>query len=160
MTENLDWDSGDSGNCFSYPANDNYAKDNKLGKIYYPNKLLYPNPGYSGIQPGWRLPSPANWRNLIDVFGSDPYAYNALIDGGGSGLNLQLGGYYTYFDDQPAGVRDEGEIGYYATADSTGNSNQTNAIFDNQYGIKESSVSNLAEYISFVSVRFVKDIME
>ncbi len=53
--------------------------------------LLYTyQAAYLNTPPGWRIPTQADWQALIDKYGAD--AYTALMAGGSSGLNAQLGG--------------------------------------------------------------------
>ncbi len=153
MTENLDWDSGNSGSFESYPANDTYAKDNKLGKLYSPYYAA------SYAQPGWRLPAPSNWQDLFDLYGSQsngscikPDTYNAFLDkdGGASGLNIQLGGYYTY-----PKINDEASVGCYASSYLPGSSVNGTVVFNSS--LRTTSISNTSGY-GCVSVRFVREI--
>lgn len=42
---------------------------------------------------GWQLPSKEDWQALLDSYGDEKQAYDALIEGGGSGFAALLGGY-------------------------------------------------------------------
>ena len=155
MTKNLDWDSGDSNHCMSYPANDTYADDQNLGKLYNPYYAV------NYAQPGWRLPAPSNWQDLFDLYGSQsngsciqPDTYNAFLgkDGGASGLNIQLGGYYSYSNSK---INDEASVGCYASSYLPGSGLNSTAVFDGN--LRNTSIPTTSGY-SLVSVRFVTEI--
>jgi uncharacterized protein (TIGR02145 family) len=59
---------------------------------------------------GWRLPTKEDFDELIDHFGGPQEAYNALIEGGSSGFNAHLGGFYSY---SPVGYSWLTDNGFY-----------------------------------------------
>lgn len=70
-------------------ANGNLATMTTLG-LYYNYKQLIPT-----IPKGWRLPTEAEWKNLIQLYGAgnQKQAIAALEKGGSSGLDLEIGGW-------------------------------------------------------------------
>jgi uncharacterized protein (TIGR02145 family) len=72
----------------SYSYNDLPVNEPKYGRLYTADapSTQFP-PG------GWRIPSQDDWQALFDSHGDSHAAYEALIDGGSSGFNAQLGGY-------------------------------------------------------------------
>jgi len=129
----------------------------KLG-MYYNNDPKYEDPYgrlYTGDelsnQPaGWRVPTSNDWMRLF-TYVKDPYP--ALIAGGSTGFNAQLGGNYTPGNaPEFQGLRIRG---YYWTS-SPKNAEQTNLI---SFSSETQSVGFPAFYnTSAASIRLVKDI--
>ena len=82
MTENLNFEIEAS---WWYQENEAYGKEH--GRLYTWEAAL------KACTPGWRLPTEDEWRDLIESFGGPDTGYNALIEGGESGMNFLLGGY-------------------------------------------------------------------
>jgi uncharacterized protein (TIGR02145 family) len=84
MTENLKYQIKGS-KCFETKA----TTDCDLFGRYY----IWDNA--NAICPeGWRIPTIQDWMILINELGGEKLAYSKLIEGGESGLNLKLGGYF------------------------------------------------------------------
>ena len=144
MTENLDYDTGDSLSR-SYPSSySDYASKHKLGRLYSAQNAT------NWVQPGWRLPTPTDWNTLRNFFGGDPLiAYAALIDEGASGFNAQLGGYYgSYFADV--------EVNGRYCSDSADQTSYQVAFF---YGARSKFYMDTSYAGYYFSLRFVKDLI-
>jgi uncharacterized protein (TIGR02145 family) len=72
----------------SYDYGDIPANEATYGRLYDPAVLTQP-------PPGWQVPTVADWNALFGGFGTVKQAYAALIAGGRSGFNAQLGGQRT-----------------------------------------------------------------
>jgi len=109
MAENLNFDVGEG--CWFY---DN---DPKNGEQY--GRLYTWEAAQRACPPGWRLPTDEEWRKLKDSFGGREGAYEALIEGGGSGFDALLGGWR----DTDGSFYNLAGSGYYwsATENSSGN---------------------------------------
>jgi len=83
MTHNLDHDEAGL-----YLYNVDTRNEQQYGR-------LYPGTVPSAVSPptGWHIPSQKDWQALFDKYGTRKAAYEALISGGPSGFNSQLGGY-------------------------------------------------------------------
>lgn len=94
---------------FNYFLNDNVCQtyegcgdeaeaDRKDGVgLYYDWHAFAPNLGL--VPAGWHLPTVDEWKALVTAYGGTGVAYKHLVEGGSSGLNMQLlGG--TYFPNQ------------------------------------------------------------
>jgi uncharacterized protein (TIGR02145 family) len=69
----------------SYDYGDNPANEATFGRLYGAQVL-------SQAPSGWQVPTLADWNALFGQFGDPKQAYAALIGGGRSGFNAQLGG--------------------------------------------------------------------
>jgi uncharacterized protein (TIGR02145 family) len=69
----------------SYDYGDNPANEATFGRLYASTALTQ-------VPAGWQLPTTADWNALFGLFGTPTQAYAALIPGGRSGFNAQLGG--------------------------------------------------------------------
>jgi len=78
----------------SYDSGGIPANDATYGRLYGTAALTQP-------PPGWQLPTVADWNALFAVYGNGKPAYAALIAGGRSGFNAQLGGQATGPADNP-----------------------------------------------------------
>lgn len=67
-----------------------YNNDAMMAKQY---GRLYSWEEAAAAPPGWRLPGDEDWEALIKAYGTAKEAYEALIAGGSSGFEAQLGGY-------------------------------------------------------------------
>jgi uncharacterized protein (TIGR02145 family) len=147
-----------AGNRVWVAANLNYTAPNN-GSAYYANNSGYATPyGQLYTQPaaqyqvpvGWRLPSVADWNALIAVYGDASQAYAALIAGGGSGFNAQLGGEIT-----GGSSTQMTQYGFYWTSTPQG-SQAVYAGFSSR-SLTVSTVGALATS-SMLSVRYVRDV--
>ena len=82
MTENLNFEIEGS-----WWYQDNEAHGKEFGRLYTWEAAR------GACPTGWRLPSQEEWRGLIESFGGVDTGYDALLEGGESGMNLLLGGY-------------------------------------------------------------------
>jgi uncharacterized protein (TIGR02145 family) len=91
----------------SYDYGDNPGHDATFGRLYGPQ-----------VQPpdGWSLPTVADWNALISGFGDVSAAYTALIGGGRSGFNAQLGGQRVIQPDNSPLYQQQYVYGYYWAA--------------------------------------------
>ena len=110
MTENLNWSAPGS-----YPYNNSTAEEQIYGRLYpyaqAAQSFTQPTPP----PPPWRLPSAADWNNLINAVGQTPYA--ALVQGGTTGFNALLGGQC----DNNGTYSQLGNWGCYWTSDANSN---------------------------------------
>jgi uncharacterized protein (TIGR02145 family) len=83
MAANLNYTAPSSGSAY-YANNSGYATP--YGQLYTLAAAQYQ------IPVGWRVPSVADWNALIALYGDAGQAYAALVAGGSSGFNAQLGG--------------------------------------------------------------------
>ncbi|MGL5888829.1 MAG: FISUMP domain-containing protein, partial [Bacteroidia bacterium] len=140
MAQNLDY-AAPSGSAF---YNNNQANEATYGRLYTVQAAT------TNIPKDWRLPSQADWNNLIAAAGTNAYA--ALIAGGSMGLNAQLGGYT-----DTNGVSSQlGVLGYYWSQSPQGGSGNFYASFSS----RSSSVSaaGALPVNNMLSVRYVRDI--
>ncbi len=104
------------------------------------------------LPPGWRLPTVEEWKNLIQSYGGANAAYDALLIGGSSGMDLQLlswraGDHYTTSDQL-------GEEGFFWSG-SEGDDNRAAALIK----LEKSSGSTEIVYLMksrFFNVRLIK----
>jgi uncharacterized protein (TIGR02145 family) len=86
MTQNLDWDSGDN-NSFFY---------NRDSSHEVPYGRLYKESAANEVPPGWRIPTREDWYHLFGTYEHKTpggfYRTKAMLAGGSSGFNAQLGG--------------------------------------------------------------------
>lgn len=68
-----------------YYNNDSIYK--KYGRLYYWSNAM------AAVPKGWHVPSLNEWKELIAYCGGDSVAGGKLMEGGSTGLNLQLGGH-------------------------------------------------------------------
>ena len=68
-----------------YQENETHGKE--YGRLYTWEAAVEACPS------GWRLPTEGEWQNLIESLGGIDAGYDALIEGGESGMNFLLGGY-------------------------------------------------------------------
>ena len=111
MAENLRY-----ADVESYSFNSNPSQDNKYGRLYtWPIAMAGSRQESTrGVCPqGWHLPSIGEWRLIINKFGSSKIAGLALKEGGISGLNLGLFGWYTKDKNK---FIDLGYVGFYWTS--------------------------------------------
>ncbi|HTF04953.1 MAG TPA: FISUMP domain-containing protein, partial [Bacteroidia bacterium] len=80
LAQNYDYNDP-TGSCF-------YNNDPSYEALY--GRLYTLQSAQNNTPAGWRLPTDDDWTALADFYGAN--AYNELIAGGSSGLNLQLGG--------------------------------------------------------------------
>jgi uncharacterized protein (TIGR02145 family) len=100
MARNLNFNAGDAS---SYYNNDPHFAA-QYGRIYTPYGAHN-----TGVPLPWRVPTRQDWLELLQVYGPDAArAYAAVIAGGSSGLNLQLGGTKSGW-----GFSGMGTAGYY-----------------------------------------------
>jgi len=106
------------------------------------------------IPEGWRLPTAADWQDLIIAFGGNVFhtSYNALLAGGGSLFGAQLGGYANPDDD----FDKKGVAGYFWTSTLKQNPDTYNYILFNSVK-REVNPFNLVAS-NRLNVRYVKDI--
>jgi uncharacterized protein (TIGR02145 family) len=98
MAQNLDYNTGDDR---SYFYGNDPQHEAQYGRLYTIEgaKHNLPSP--------WRIPTQSDWTDLLQTFKTPEQAYKALIGGGSSGLNIQLGGF------KVAGFTGLGTQGYY-----------------------------------------------
>lgn len=102
---------------------------------------------------GWHLPSDAEWQELIDQFGGDGKAAEALLQGGASGLNLTLSGYRSGNSSNDLFGK-KGEQGFYWT--STVKGEQT--AYARGFTAGSAAISDqFYRRANAFSVRYVKD---
>lgn len=104
---------------------------------------------------GWRVPTNAEWEELINAYGENAYA--KLSDGGSSGFNMSQGGFFNYF----AKYTDKGSLGYYWSSTRDNDDDECNIcgyswIFNSE---SKKVYQNPESYISMgFSVRLVRDV--
>lgn len=88
MAENLNYETAGS-TCY----NNKESRCKDYGRLYTWDAAL------TACPEGWRLPSNNEWQIMIEEYGGlySREAYNALIDGGSSGFDAQLGGSFFYY---------------------------------------------------------------
>ncbi|HBF35138.1 TPA: hypothetical protein DDW35_11315 [Candidatus Sumerlaeota bacterium] len=143
MTTNLDWNATGSS-----VYNDDSNNEATYGRLYTAALAKQ-------VPVGWRLPSQTDWNNLIAAYTSSTdstAAYKALVAGGSSGFNAQLGG----SENTQKEYSDLGCKGYYWTS-SDENSSDT---YYAQFSAASQSITTQAVYPTnyLISVRYVKDI--
>ncbi|HYP07894.1 MAG TPA: FISUMP domain-containing protein [Bryobacteraceae bacterium] len=141
MAQNLNFDAADS-HCY----NDDGDNAPQYGRLYSATAAQQ-------VPAGWRLPTQADWLALINLYGTPQQAYTALIAGGPSKFNAQLGG----MRDNVGTYTDLTSFGYYWTASEGSSSDQQMYVqFDGSHG----AVSTGASYPDsfYVSVRYVRDL--
>jgi uncharacterized protein (TIGR02145 family) len=84
-------------------------KYKKYGKLYFFSGAM------AACPEGWHLPSDEEWQTLIDYFGGDSLAVEALMEGGTSGMNLTLAGYRSSNSENDLFAK-FGEYGFYWTS--------------------------------------------
>lgn len=108
---------------------------------------------------GWRIPTELEWRLMILCYGIEheehfgQETYEALVEGGRSGFDAQLGGMYLDYHDY------EGmdKYGHYWTNSEESDSNAWSFTFDG-YHNKDNSISRFSEPKSTgLSCRCIKD---
>lgn|SRR5215813_1650583 len=137
MAQNLDWNGPGS-----YAYNDDGSNEPQYGR-------LYTFAAAQQVPVGWRLPSQSDWNNLISAEGSQ--AYQALMAGGDSGFDAQLGGYR----DNNSSYSDLGIRGYYWTSSEQDPTDINYAQFSS---VSQSvTTSNTYPPAFAVSVRYVQN---
>lgn len=143
MASNLDYNAP-SGSDF-YAGNSAY--ESQYGRLYNLQTAQ------SNIPAGWRLPTQDDWNDLISESGSTPQqAYTALLAGGSSGFNAQLGG----------SINNSGSssqitvYGFYWTSTPKTASESYYAGFSSNSSSVSTAASNPNNYMC--SVRYVKDV--
>jgi uncharacterized protein (TIGR02145 family) len=139
----------------SYCYDDSDANCHRYGRLYTWEGA---NEACKMLGRGWRLPTYAEWREMIDQYGgihedsgSDgKEAFTALIEGGGSGFNVVFGGNR----DSDGHYRRLEAHGFYWTGTETGDG----ILFIN-FGKGSRAVfrQNGAEKLSAFSIRCIKD---
>jgi uncharacterized protein (TIGR02145 family) len=129
--------------CVAY--NNNNANRTQYGLLYTEAQALANTPA------GWRIPSQADWKNLISSLGTNAAA--ALLTGGSSGFNAQAGG----MGDNMGNFSSMGSMGYYWTA--TANNQQPGSNYDAIFFTSGPSVNadNSSDITNLLSVRYVKN---
>ena len=116
--------------------------------------LFYTWDAIQGVLPlGWRLPTVDEWKTLIQSYGGANAAYEALLMGGTSGMDLQLlswraGAHYTTSDQI-------GDEGFFWTG-SEGNDTRAAALIK----LEKSSQTAKVIYLMkdrFYNVRLIKE---
>jgi uncharacterized protein (TIGR02145 family) len=141
MAANLDYKSA-SG---SAPYANNSANEATYGRLYTLDAAS------NNIPAGWRLPSQNDWDDLVQNYSDAGAAYTALIAGGASGFDAQLGGLT-----QGGSSSNMAVVGYYWTATPESGSSNYYA----QFSSRSATVSTVA-YLpnaNMLSVRYVKDV--
>ena len=82
MAENLNFETEGS-----WWYQDNEANGKKYGRLYTWDAAVRACPS------GWRLPTNEEWQELIESYGGLDSGYEAVIEGGQSGIDILLGGY-------------------------------------------------------------------
>lgn len=140
-----------AGNQFWMAQNLRYAAPD--GSVLYDNQGAYAQQygrlysmraAVSGIPAGWRLPTESDWRTLFGLFES-PYA--ALLDGGTSGFDAQLGGRMTS-DGTFEGIKREG-LYWSSTADG-------GSVSTASFMLGKAAISRV-QSPGYLSVRYVRD---
>lgn len=103
---------------------------------------------------GWRLPTIDEWKNLVHSYGGPNNAYEALVLGGSSGLDLQLlswraGDHYTTSEQL-------GEEGFFWSG-SEGDDNRSAALIKLNKASQSTEVVYLMKY-TFFTVRLIKEV--
>lgn len=128
-----------------------YERDS-LGNIGN-GRLYFFSSAMRACPKGWHLPSDAEWQELIDQFGGDSKAAEALLQGGASGLNLTLAGYRSGNSSNDLFGK-KGEQGFYWT--STVKGEQT--AYARGFTAGSTAVSDqYYRRANAFSVRYVKD---
>lgn len=127
------------------------VKNHQYGRLYmWSNAMAAP--------PGWHLPSLDEWTQLINYFGGDSVAANALLLGGRSGLNLLFCGHRSANITTSEIFDLKDQYGYYWTSTpKTGiNSDQFAYAIEFRKGVPY-VVKNHYRKANGFAVRFVKD---
>lgn len=126
------------------------SKRNKYGCLYTWEGAQVPP-----SSDGWRLPTPGDWKDLLESCPSSETPYSWLISSGKSGFNATLGGYMQ--QGIPAN-RQEGAIGRYWVNKQDGLSYSETVSFNSDYNSITNGDKFKMHEKSYVSVRYVKDI--
>ncbi len=118
MAENLAYKV--SGGCWAY-AND----ESNVAEYGY----LYDWETAQKICPsGWRLPTKKDFQAILDNFGDDREAYNAIIPGGSSGLSVPFG----HWHDMDPNADTEGDYAYYWSSSESDTNSAWNLDVDGE----------------------------
>jgi uncharacterized protein (TIGR02145 family) len=135
-----------------------YYNNNPNNKVPY-GRLFTVDQSQTPTPPeGWRVPTTGDWTNLVKAFtpaGDGPTAYQALIAGGNSGFNAQLGGSF-----DPASspqFQNLGSRGYYWTSSPKDSKNYFIVVFSSVSQSVTVSATTLPA-TNALSVRYVRDI--
>ena len=107
MTRNLNYEMSGSWIYNNIPTN---AKT--FGRLYTWEAAQQACPD------GWRMPTMEDWEELIAYLGGYGYAYSKLIDGGSTGFEAQLGGWY---NQEQYKFNRQGLVGLYWTGSEGAN---------------------------------------
>jgi uncharacterized protein (TIGR02145 family) len=133
MTENLNF--AVEGSRW-YQEKETYGQE--FGRLYTWEAALEACP------PGWRLPTVEERQSLIDSFGGMDDGYDALIEGGESGMNFLLAGYL----DSNGKFGRVGAYGGYWTGAEKNEDRALGVNFDGYYDKLDLSDSLKASYKS------------
>ena len=105
----------------------------------------------SALPDGWRLPSINEWQNLVSLYGGGTVAYQALLMGGSSGLDLQMlnwrvGRTYT--------CSEFGDLGYFWSGSEGDNTKFAALLHFKKDGQKVSTIYLAKE--TYFTVRLIK----
>jgi uncharacterized protein (TIGR02145 family) len=132
---------------YQFNATGSYDYGNSAG-----NEATYGRLYNAQVQPpdGWSLPTAADWTALFARFGGAGPAYTALVAGGKSGFNAQLGGWRTIQPDGSGSYQSLYVYGYYLTAPG-------NVCAQFSSASKSASVgTSIANPATGLSVRFIR----
>lgn len=139
----------------NYAYNDIYAK---VGHKSHENGLLYnwENAVNATVGTGWRLPTIADWEELLDTCGNNN-KYDFLTESGENKFQAKPAGYSS--DDHP-NILHEDDMAVYWAKDTDGSGRVQIVCFDKNKKEVSFSLNGKKSYSkeSFFSVRFVKDI--
>jgi uncharacterized protein (TIGR02145 family) len=89
MAKNLDWSGAPQSCC----ANNDSANELLYGRLYaFASAEMLPPASNPPSPTPWRLPTLQEWETFQKAFGNNAYA--AMMPGGATGFNAQLGGFY------------------------------------------------------------------
>lgn len=143
MTMNWDYKTPKS----FYFDNDSIT-NSKYGRLYFFSNAI------SAAPPGWHLPTLDEWQQLINYFGGNEKALNALLEGGSRGINLMMGGNKSANISPTDIFNFKDQWGFYWT--STTDGEQTAYAIHFEKG-KSNITSTTYRKANGFSVRYIKD---
>ncbi len=139
MAENLNFETAESW-CYEVQE----SNCDKWGRLYTWKAAM------TACPQGWHLPDDQEWSGLINYYGGVHYAGKSFKEGGTSGFNVLMSGYYYH----------RGSFGKIGVSSYHWSSTEQNADYASFKGIY-STVDNVGTYtyikIDGLSVRCVKD---
>lgn len=133
--------------------------DSEEDRKYY-GRLYNHDAALDAAPEGWRLPTKAEWDDMLNSFGGQEFAGPKIVEGGSSGMNLSYGGYFDIFSMNDPALRnefkDQGVLGIYWLADRSSNG-LTSIVLS--YKEQEAVGHTYGNAHGFgMSVRYVRDV--